>query len=162
MDVDGGQVAWLIAAFGVNLDQQLCSRKLTEKNVDKAVGQMRIDGKAMGGERLETGGEMFADAAHEQQDERVAIASAQLVADALEGIGVQALVGIAELCSEQTNVPGNLHPQHEQGYGCKRTVDGVVCAQLNLIVNVQRTMKASEANTMGETRRAKVIVLLNS
>lgn len=79
---------------------------------------------------------MLADTAHQQQDERVTITSAQLVADTLEGIGVQALVGIAELRPEQTDAPRYLQPQHEQRYCGERTVNGVVSTQLYLVVNV--------------------------
>ena len=80
---------------------------------------------------------MLTDTAHQQQDERVAIASAQFVADAFECVGVQALVGIAELCPEQTDAPRYLQPQHKQWDGSKRTIDGVVGTQLYLIVYVQ-------------------------
>ena len=87
-------------------------------------------------ERFETSGKVLADTAHQQEDKCVAVTSAQLVADTLECVCLQALVGVAELCTEQADVPRNLHPQHEERNGCERTVDGVVGTQFNLVVNV--------------------------
>ena len=70
----------------VYLDEQLHVGQLSQQDAHQAVGQMCVTGQAVCCEGLEARGKMFADTAHEQQDERVAITSAQLVADALEGI----------------------------------------------------------------------------
>lgn len=137
VNVDGGQIVRLVAGFVAHLDKQLYARQFSEQDGHKAVRQLCVNGQAVCGEGFQARSKVLADAAHEEQDECVAITAAQFVADALEGVGMQALIGVAQLCAEQTDAPRNLHPQHEEGDGCERTVDGVVGTQLNLVVDIQ-------------------------
>ena len=121
----------------VYLHKQLHVGKFAQQYAYEAVGQMRVCSQSVSCEGFQAGSEVLAYAAHEQEDERVAVASAQFVADALEGIRLQALVCVTELGTEQADAPRNLQPQHEKRDGGERTVDGIVGTQLYLIVDVQ-------------------------
>ena len=87
------------------LYKQLHACQFVQEDTYQTVRQVRVNGKAVSRKGLQPGSEVLADAAREQQDKRVAIAPAELVADTLEGIGLQALVSVAELCTEQADAP---------------------------------------------------------
>ena len=50
---------------------------------------------------------------------------------------VQVLVGVGELRPEETDGPGELHPEHEQGQSGKRAVDGVIARHPDLRVDIE-------------------------
>ena len=95
----------LVALFQRNLYEQLHVGQLSQQDAHQTVGQMCVDSQSVSCEGLQARGKMFADTAHEQEDECVAIAAAQFIADTFESVCQQALVGIAELCSQQTDAP---------------------------------------------------------
>ena len=60
-----------------------------------------------------------------------------MLAAAFEHIVFHILCGIAHPCADKADCPRNLKPEHEEGDGSKRTVYGVVAAQLDLEMQIK-------------------------